>query len=114
VITLGAMYDSLDGHTLTMVTQPIIAASEQVDPPAVLIDMTPTKFFGSAFIEVLVKMWNNLRARGGQLYLCGLQKYCMEVLEVTHLDNLWPIYKTREEAIAKMKQEHLKPNKDLV
>ena len=102
IVTMGNMYDSLDGSTISVVMDPLISASQEAVPPTLLLDMSPTKFFGSSFIEVLVKMWNNLKSRGGNLHICGLQKYCLEVLEITHLDNVWPLYKTREEALKEL------------
>jgi hypothetical protein len=32
-----------------------------------------------------------------------LNPYCREVLEVTHLDTLWPIYATRADAVDQVK-----------
>ena len=41
---------------------------------------------------------------GGRLALCGLSGYCREVVEITHLDQLWSIYETRDEAVQSLKQ----------
>lgn len=100
IITLGEEYDSLDGGTLKHTGDQLVSIAKSTEPPVVILDMTHTKFFGSAFIEVLVQTWNTLEARGeGRLILCGLQTYCREILSVTHLDEIWDLYPDRILAI---------------
>jgi hypothetical protein len=41
---------------------------------------------------------------GGRLSLCGLTSYCREVVEITHLDQLWSIFETRDEAVGALKK----------
>jgi anti-anti-sigma regulatory factor len=63
--------------------------------------MAATEFFGSSFIEVLFRVWKRLNTQPHPKFaISGLQEYCREVLEVTHLDSLWPLYATRDEAVA--------------
>jgi anti-sigma B factor antagonist len=73
-------------------------ASDQV-----LIDFQRVEFFNSMFIELLVRCWKVIREKPkGQLALCQLRPYCREILEVTNLDNIWPIYPNREVALEQM------------
>lgn len=100
VIQLGPDYESLDEHLLTDLRTALFACVDKADPPRVVIDLSHTTFFGSAFIEILVKIWKLLTDReGGDFAVSGLTPNCAEVLQVTHLDSLWKIYKTREEAV---------------
>ena len=58
------------------------------------------RYFGSSFIEALIRVWNHLNARpGGRMSLCGLTSNCREVVGLTHLDQLWSVFETREEAV---------------
>jgi anti-sigma B factor antagonist len=76
------------------------AALAVVPMPCVVLDLSNTEFFGSGFIEVLLRSWRELQQRSGShMVLCGVQTYCREVLQITHLDQLWPIVETREAAI---------------
>jgi anti-sigma B factor antagonist len=69
----------------------------------VLIDLQQVEFFNSMFVELLVRCWKVAREKqGGQLALCQLRPYCREILEVTNLDTIWPIYPTREAALDQM------------
>ena len=105
VISLGPEYENLDEHTLDEVREVILKATSEADPPLVVLDLSHTKFFGSAFIEILFRAWTRVTGReGGKFSISGLTPYCAEVIEVTHLDRLWAIYKTRDEAVRALAQ----------
>jgi len=68
-----------------------------------VVDLSGVDFFGSSFIELLYRVWSRLHNRGGQFALCGLSPYCREVIEVTNLNTLWPLYASVDEAVAGVK-----------
>ncbi len=101
VIQLGPDYESLDEHLLDDLRTFLLQCCETADPARVVIDLSHTTFFGSAFIEILVQIWKGLSdCEGGEFAISGLTPNCAEVLQVTHLDSLWKIFDTREEAVA--------------
>lgn len=104
IVALGPGYEQLDELHLEELSTVILDAAGAAKPPRVVIDLSHTKFFGSGFIEILFRSWHRLNARDGRLGLCGLTPYCQEVIEVTHLDRLWSISPTREEAIREVLQ----------
>jgi anti-sigma B factor antagonist len=67
--------------------------------PLLLVDLSEVSYFGSAFLSLLLKCWNVAQAKGGQLVLAGVQNRARELLHITSLDMVWPIYATRQEAI---------------
>ncbi len=95
----GHRYDSLDDSSLREFTEQILREAEQADPPRLLIDLSQTDYIGSRFVEVLVRVWRRLRQRGGSLALCGVQPFCLEVLKVTRLDQLWAVFPSRRAAL---------------
>jgi anti-anti-sigma factor len=99
VITFGPQFETLDEFTLDQVRDFVLEAAKSADPPRVVIDLSYTKFFGSSFIEVLFRVWNRINGAGGKFALAGLTSYCREVLEVTHLDKLWPMLPNEAEAV---------------
>ena len=100
IVALGPEYENLDEPRLDALTEVLLQVTETATPPVVVLDLSHTSFFGSAFIEVIFRMWNRLNHQeGGRFCICGLSQYCMEVLEVTHLDQLWETYPNREEAL---------------
>lgn len=103
VIQLGPEYENLNEPLLMKLQPMILEAVDQASPPYVVMDLSHTKFFGSAFIELLFLAWKRLKARGGNFALAGVTKYCLEVIEITHLDQLWPVCPTRDEALAKVR-----------
>jgi anti-sigma B factor antagonist len=101
VLELSSKCRLLEEVLLDAVGQELMQAAQAAVPPMVVIDLSRTEFFGSGFIEVLFRVWNRIQQKeGGRLALCALQPYCREVLEITHLDKLWPLYETRADAVA--------------
>ena len=101
VIALGPAYKFVDEHVLdTGLGESLIELADDADPPLVVLDLSNTQFFGSSFIEVLFRLWTRLQARGGGRFaICGLTPHCLDVLKITHLDTLWRLTATREEAV---------------
>ena len=100
IVELLAHYDSLDLNVLDEFAETLVAAAVEADPPWLLLDMSQTEYVSSSFIELLVRAWRVIERREGRMALCGVQPFCLEVLETTRLDVLWPIYPTRGEALA--------------
>ena len=100
VIAFGPQFESLDEFTLDQIRDFGLEAAKAANPPKVVIDLSYTKFFGSSFIEVLFRVWNRVNGAGGKFALSGLTSYCREVLEITHLDKLWPMLPNADEAVA--------------
>ena len=99
-IVLGPAFENLDEQTLDSIRKTMLEQAEQADPPRIVIDLSHTRFFGSSFIEVLFRIWNRVNGLpGGRFALAGLTDYCIEVLTVTHLDKLWTVYPTLDEAV---------------
>src|ERR1700693_1085621 len=104
VITLGSEYESLQETELETLKGTLLDTAERADPPLIVLDLSNLRYLGSALIESLFRTWNHLKSRpGGRLALCGLTSYCREVVEITHLDQLWSIFETRDQAVRSMK-----------
>jgi anti-anti-sigma factor len=101
VIVLGPAYKVVDEHLLdTGLGETLIELANEAKLPLVVLDLSNTQFFGSSFIEVLFRLWTRLQARGGGRFaICGLTPHCLDVLKITHLDTLWRLTATREEAV---------------
>lgn len=101
VVVFGAEQRHLDEVGLEKIGRQLVEVAQAASPPLLVLDMSPTEFFGSSFIEALFRVWKKLNTQpGAKFAISGLQPYCREVLEVTHLDRLWPLPATRAEAIA--------------
>jgi len=106
VISLGSEYKNLDERGLDDVKSVILDVSTTADPPIVVIDLSHTGFFGSAFIEILFRAWNRLNSKdNGKFCISGLTSHCREVIDVTHLDSLWMIFETIDDAVEALAQK---------
>ena len=104
VIELDVSYDSLDDAALDQLGEILLSAAGEGDRPAVLVDLSNTRFIGSRFIGLLVRAWKRVQDRGGQMGLCCIPSLCREALVSTRLyDTLWTPYETREQAVSAMK-----------
>ncbi len=103
VAVLGTEYDNLDTPAIEAAAKQLLDLAQSADPPLVVIDMTSTKFFGSAFLGILFRMWRRLTARGGRLVTCNASGICAQVLNVTQVDKLWPLCNSRASAIRSLK-----------
>ncbi len=99
-ISLGPEFENLDETLLDQIRDQLLEAAKNAEPPLIAMDLQYTKFFGSSFIEVLFRIWNRVNGLpNGGFAIAGLTDYCREVLEVTHLDKLWTMTSTLDEAV---------------
>ena len=100
VVSLGADYENLNESGLEALNGMLLKTAAEADPPLLVLDLSNLRFFGSGFIEALFRAWSVLNGRpGGRMSLCGLTAYCREVVEITHLDQLWRVFDSRDEAV---------------
>ena len=101
VIVFGEEFKHLDEINVAEIGGKLLVLAENLSHPILVLDMHSIEFFGSSFIESLFRVWKKLNLRPSAKFgLAGLQPYCREVIEVTHLDKLWPLFDTREAACA--------------
>ena len=88
-IVMGAEISSLqlELETLTRVTKKVI------------LQLAEVSFIDSVGLGALVRLFGVLRAHGGDLKLCQLSPFLLQVLQVTNLLRIFPIYASETEAI---------------
>ena len=65
-----------------------------------VLDMTDLNYIDSSGIGELVSAYTATRNAGGQLLLAGLTKRVRDLLEITKLYTVFPVFATVEEAVA--------------
>lgn len=96
-------YARIDEPHIELANRRLTELATQSESGKLVIDLTHVNFFGSSFIEVMFRAYKRLQSKDrAKFALCGLNPGCREVLEITHLDTLWPIYATRAEAVAQL------------
>ena len=100
VVALGAEFKNLDEPDVNVLQKELLDIAETMEPPLLVIDLSHTEFFGSAFLEVLFRVWRRIQKRDrGRFAISGLTTYCREVITVTHMDRVWDVFSTREDAV---------------
>lgn len=67
--------------------------------PTIVFDLSQVDYFGSVFLGVLLRCWKMVQAKGGTMALAGVSARAKELLHLTSLDFVWPIYADRREAV---------------
>ncbi|AGA29247.1 anti-anti-sigma regulatory factor (antagonist of anti-sigma factor) [Singulisphaera acidiphila DSM 18658] len=77
----------------------IIEQFRHQENPLVVFDLSLVDYFGSMFLALLLRCWKLVQARGGMMALAGVSTRAKELLRLTSLDMVWPIYASRQEAM---------------
>jgi anti-anti-sigma factor len=99
VVHVGTSYNSLNEGSVERVERFLLSASDLPDAKYLVVDLSGTKYFGSRFIEALFRAHNRMKRKGGRFALSGLQPYPEEVIRISRLDTIWPLFKTPEDAV---------------
>ena len=57
-----------------------------------MFDLSQVDNFGSMFLALLIRCWKLALSQGGTMVLSGVTDRTRELLRVTALDIVWPIY----------------------
>ena len=85
----------LEEHAADLIMEPL----RSQDGPLVVFDLSQVNYFGSMFLAVLLRCWKLALAQGGMMVLAGVSDHAKELLRITSLDMVWPMYATRREAM---------------
>ena len=71
----------------------------------VVIDLERCDYFGSAGIGFFMRLWTQVRSRGGSMAVCNASELERELLALTRLDELWPIRASMSDAVAAVRSD---------
>jgi len=91
--------ETIDASLEQQVADVILGPIRSQAAPLVLFDLTEVNYFGSMFLAVLLRCWKMVSAGAGMMVLAGVSPHAKELLRVTSLDMVWPMYPTRREAM---------------
>jgi anti-anti-sigma factor len=66
----------------------------------VIVDCGEVPYLDSTALNFLVGLYTSTTNRGGRLALCGLNERMSEVMRITRLDRVIPLYRDRAAALA--------------
>jgi anti-sigma B factor antagonist len=91
--------EEVDVTNAAALRQALVAAAAD-GFPALVIDMTRTRFCDSAALRVLVCAHKQARAEGGEVLLAVPGAAVLRVLAITGIDQVIPNYSSLDEALA--------------
>jgi anti-sigma B factor antagonist len=95
---------SLAGAEFVIDRAALIEAIRQPEVRAIVVDFANVPYFGSLLLDTLCMAWKHARECGAGMALCNLSAFGDEILRKAKLNVLWPVYPTREQAVAALRK----------
>ena len=99
LIAASPSIESIDPGMEEQVSKIILNCLLDQEIPLILFDLSDVQYFGSIFMGVLLRCWKQTTSRGGSMALTGVSDRARELLRITSLDMIFPMYPTRREAM---------------
>jgi anti-anti-sigma factor len=99
VIAANPALETIDPSLEEQVAEVLLSPLHGQAAPLVVFDLSAVNYFGSMFLAVLLRCWRRATSSGGSLVLAGVSKQARELLRITSLDMILPMYDTRGEAM---------------
>lgn len=105
VITASSAMEWLDIGLAEHAAELMVGPIRGQENPLVVVDLSLLPFFGSLFLSVLLRCHKLVTTQGGMMVLAGVSDKARELFHITKLDLVWPIYRTRQEAIESLSSD---------
>ena len=105
VIEAAPALETMDPNLVDGAAALLLEPVRRLENPLILVDLTRCRYFGSTFLALLIRCWKVVTSKGGMMALCGASEAARELLHITSLDLVWPIYGDREEAMRALLSE---------
>jgi anti-anti-sigma factor len=80
----------------------VLNASGQQVGSEIILDLKAVPFMDSEVLELVVRMHEDLKMRGGVLKIIGLNSVCRDILNATRLTNILNIFNDIKDAVRSM------------
>jgi anti-anti-sigma factor len=99
VITANPALERLEFNLEEQAAELILGPLQHQVNPLILFDLSKVDNFGSMFLALLIRCWKLALSQGGTMAISGVTPRTRELLRITSLDTVWPIYDNKHEAI---------------
>ncbi|MFI5455861.1 MAG: STAS domain-containing protein [Isosphaerales bacterium] len=99
IITVTRALEHIAFGLEEQVAELILKSLRHQENPLIVFDLSQADNFGSMFLALLIRCWKLALSQGGTMALSGVTERARELLRVTALDTVWPIYDSRREAM---------------
>lgn len=104
VVTLLRGVTGLTDEHLVAELGEVLDGLNDKDVRHVVVDLQYVSEFGSSFLETLRRIWTGVREINGKLAVCNASELGREILRISRFDTVWPICRSRDEAIDKVRE----------
>jgi len=98
VIVASPALERLDPTLIDQAAELLLEPLRAEADPLLVVDLGAVDYFGSIFLALLIRCWKQATEKGGLMVLACVSERAKELLRVTSLDMIWPMYATRVEA----------------
>ncbi|MDB5353284.1 MAG: hypothetical protein JWN86_4531 [Planctomycetota bacterium] len=105
VILTSPVLETMEPGLLSGASTLLLDAMRRDPCPQLVVDLSQLQYFGSAFLALLIRCWKLATTRGGAMVLAGVSDRAKDLLHMTSLDTVWPIYADVREAIEVLEAE---------
>jgi anti-sigma B factor antagonist len=92
----------MDPSRIEQLGKELAKLTEEESSPRLIVNFSDVKFFSSAAINKLIVLEKKVRAKGGQTRLTNLRPEVRDLFGFTHLDSLFTIHDSQEEAVVEL------------
>lgn len=94
---------SLDEADVRAELDELIVQLSQPGVKNLVVDFGQADHFGSSMLTTMQSVWRRVYAQHGRMGLCNVSAAAREVLKLVKLDGRWPVFTSRDDALAAMK-----------
>lgn len=98
LIVASAALETIDPTLIEDFAALLLGPLQEQDTPLLVVDLEDVDYFGSSFLALLLRFWKVTKVKNGSMVLACVSDRARELLRVTSLDLVWPMYGTRREA----------------
>lgn len=99
IIVPSPEVEQLPENLIQTAASMLLAPLKDNPPLNLIVDLTGVRYFGSAFIQFLLRCHQVVKQRGSELVIAGVNERIRELLTISALDTIWALYDTRQDAI---------------
>jgi anti-sigma B factor antagonist len=99
IITATRSLETIEFGLEEQVADMVLRPLRGQENPLIVFDLSQADNFGSMFLALLIRCWKLAMSQGGTMALSGVTDRTRELLRVTALDMVWPMYESKREAM---------------
>jgi anti-anti-sigma factor len=99
VITPSPEVEKMPENMMEQAAQLVLAPLSSDPPEGLVFDLSNVDYVGSVFLSFLLRCHKRVKVHGCEVVVAGASGKARELLHMTALDTLWPLYDARAEAI---------------